>query len=304
MISAAALGATALAAEPAGLATIDTHIHVWDLEALNPPWLAGARPILRQRYMAAEYAEATAGLNLTSAIYVEIAERPQRQLAEAQFVLALIDERRMPLSAAVIGGDPAADGFSDYIRRFAKEARVKGLRQALRKGAAADEKFIAGVSLLGELGLSFDLVLGGAGLDDAVRLVDACPGTTFILDHCAYGNPDWFDAGADDPAVARRAAWERGIAALAGRRNIACKISGVAEQTRLPVDAGRLAPVVEHCLAHFGEDRVLFGSNWPVCLISITLADWHAAVDQITASRPAAFRRKLFHDNAVKWYRL
>ena len=306
---AAAAGVLAASALPAAAnddPVIDAHIHVWELDALNPPWLANAQPILRRRYMEEEYRKATEGVNVARAVYVEIAERPDRQAAEAEFVVDLIRARRMPLAAAVIGGDPSADHFAEHIRRFAKTPEVKGVRHGLRKGHEADAKFIAGVQLMGELGLSFDLVHGGELLEGAAKLVDACPGTRFILDHCAYGNPDWFDpATMNDPALsAHRRTWEDGIAALADRKQVACKISGVAEQTRGAVDAGRLAQVVERCLERFGEDRVLFGSNWPVCLRSITLAGWHRAVDQITANRPAAFRRKLFHDNAARWYRL
>ncbi len=144
--------------------------------------------------------------------------------------------------------------------------------------------------------LSFDLVLGYDLLDSVVRLVKACPDTRFILDHCAYGNPDWYDpAGAHDATLlAQRQTWERGVAALAALRNVVCKISGIAEQTRRPPTAERLAPVANYCIEQFGEDRVMFGSNWPVCLRSIALADWVARCGRSQPRAERASRRKCF----------
>ncbi len=279
---------------------IDAHIHIWDLQTLNPPWLANAPQVLRQKYMAAEYRNATEGLNVAKAVYVEIAESPQRQPTEAEFILEQIRSGRTSIVAAVIGGDPAAGSFAGHIRRFAQSTQIKGVRCSLRNGAAGDKKFFSGVHLLGELGLSFDLVLAADLLDEAARLVAASPKTLFILDHCGSGNTAWYDHAGDQ----RCRAWEKGITALAQHENVACKISGVAEQSQGEPTVERLRPVVEHCLTSFGDDRVMFASNWPVCLRTISLADWLRRVRQIVAPRGKALARKLFHDNAVRWYRL
>lgn len=295
------------AADPqADFPIIDTHIHIWDLKQLNPPWLATAPPVLRRVWLPEHYRQATAGLNVVGAVYVEIAEAPERRRPEAQFITDLIASQTSPVVAAVIAGDPAAEEFAQYIRHFAKAPGVRGIRFRYPAGAEADPKLLSGVRLLGELGLGFDLVMGAEKLAGAAKLAAACPDTRFILDHCAYGNPDWYNPqDRDNAALAtQRKTWEEGIALLAERPNVACKISGVAEQSRHEITPQRLEPVVEYCLKRFGEDRAIFGTNWPVCLKAIPLADWVAAVRQITAGRGQAFQRKLFHANAVKWYRL
>src|SRR5262249_41204463 len=149
--------------------------------------------------------------------------------------------------------------------------------------------------LLGELGKSFDLCLRPGELADGAELVDACPGTRFILDHCGNG-----DVQAKD-----RSAWQRDMAALARRPNVACQGSGVGVTgTPGKWTADDLAPLVRHTLDAFGPDRVLFGGDWPVCTKAATFRQWLGALREIVRDRPADEQRRLFHDNAVRVYGL
>ena len=127
-----------------------------------------------------------------------------------------------------------------------------------------------------------------------------------ILDHCGGGSAAWFAAPAGDTnAHAARDLWQLGITKLAARPNVYCKISGVAEGAGAGnVTPEGLAPVVNHCLDEFGPDRVVFGSNWPVCLNAITFRGWVQVLDRIVAGRGDAFARKLFRENAIRFYRI
>jgi L-fuconolactonase len=132
-------------------------------------------------------------------------------------------------------------------------------------------------------------------LADAAKLIDACPGTNFILDHC--GNAD---VQAKD-----RSQWEKDIAAVAKRENVVCKVSGIvvtAKPERWTADD--LAPIVKHTLEVFGPDRVMFGGDWPVCTKTATFKQWFQALATIVSGRSAEEKRKLFHDNAVRFYGL
>lgn len=127
-----------------------------------------------------------------------------------------------------------------------------------------------------------------------------------ILDHCGGGSAAWFAAPASDTnAHAARDLWQLGITKLAARPNVYCKISGVAEGAGAAnVTTEGLAPVVNHCLDQFGPDRVVFGSNWPVCLNAITFRRWVEVLTKIVSGRGEAFTRKLFVENAVRFYRI
>jgi predicted TIM-barrel fold metal-dependent hydrolase len=286
---------------------IDTHVHVWDLERFRLPWLDRAGDRLNRSYSPADYAKATEELNLAKAVYVEVAVRPEQREAEADYVVDLCKAKAGPFVAAVIGGNPASEAFAPLVRRFKGSPIVKGVRASYPRGAADDKRFVAGVRLLGELGMSFDLLLGSDLPGEAAKLVEACPGTRFVLDHC--GNPDvkWYaDANAADAkARAARERWEQGVAELAGRANVVCKISGVAESGedgRVTADVVR--PVVNHCLDRFGDERVIFASNWPVCLRTISLAGWVGVLREVVRGRGAGFERRLFHENAARFFGL
>lgn len=286
----------AAAAEPA-MPIIDTHQHLWDLRKFRLPWLAKGS-FLDRNYLPADYVAATKGLGIEQAVYLEVDVVAEQQPAEAEYLIELCRRADTPTRAAVISGQPASDGFAAYIRRFKDSPSIKGVRRVLHGGGTpaghcTDRAFVKGIQLLGELGLHFELCMRHAELPDATKLVDACPGTRFVLDHC--GNPD----------LKKHERWKRDIAELARRKNVVGKVSGVvgsAEPGKWTADD--LAPVVLHTLAVFGPERVMFGSDWPVCLKAATIAQWLRALQQIVADRPAAERRKLFHDNAAACYRL
>ena len=115
--------------EPSGLLPIvDTHQHLWDLSKLDLPWIKPGTP-LHRNYVTKDYLEASAGLNVVKAVYMEVAVASQDKLAEAEYVVDLCRRSDNPTVAAVIGGEPGTDGFRDYIRRFKGSPYVKGIRR-------------------------------------------------------------------------------------------------------------------------------------------------------------------------------
>jgi L-fuconolactonase len=150
------------------------------------------------------------------------------------------------------------------------------------------------------------LCMRPAELSDAVKLVQQCPDTQFILDHCGNADPAVFAAsGVDQVGQQARDQWRRDISALARQKNVVCKISGIVARAKPGVwQADDLAPVINHCLDEFGPQCVIFGSDWPVCTIAATLAQWVAALKQIIAPRPERDQQALLHDNAARLYGL
>lgn len=298
----------ARAAEPASpIRIIDTHQHLWDLGGIKPPWLAKAGPRLNRNYTPDDYARAIEGTNIVKSIYVEIATAPEDQQAEADYVIQLCAAGKTPLAGAVIAGDPAAAQFRKYITQFKGNAAVKGLRHQYAKGDCEDKDFLGGIRLLGELGLTFDLQGSNVHLAEMARLVQACPDTRFVLDHCGSANVRHLTPAPQvDPLVKEaRRNWEEGIARLAELKNVVCKISGVVETAdpqNLTPEA--LGPAVNHCIDRFGDERIMFSGNWPVCLRGAPLARWVELLKQVIAPLGAAFAGKLFYGNAARFYGL
>jgi len=298
--------------QPARLPIIDTHQHLWDLTRFKLPWLQDAPEILRRNYRTAEYLQATRGLNLQSAIYMEVDVDPKQHRAEAEYVVGLGQNKDNPTRAAVIGGRPAAADFPDYIKRILKHGRfIKGIRQVLhspttKAGFCLQPDFVRGIRHLGEHRLAFDLCMRPTELGDGIRLSELCPDTRFILDHCGNADPSAFrrkPAGNVKPTH-QADPWRRDLERFAKRPNVICKISGIVARAAKGWTAADLAPIVNHCLDVFGPDRVIFGGDWPVCLLGASFAQWVDALRQIVASRPVADQRKLWAENASRFYDL
>lgn len=281
------------------LPIIDTHQHLWDTKKFRLPWLKGAGK-LNRNFLMSDYLKATDGLNVVKSVYMEVDVDPTQQVEEAETAIEICKRGGTPMVAAVISGRPSSDGFKDYLARFKDSRFIKGIRQVLHSGDTPpgyclDDRFIRGIRMLGEAGLSFDLCMRPTELRDAAKLVDACPGTSFILDHC----------GNADVKQKDRSAWKADLADLAKRSSVVCKVSGIVASTQgMPWTPDDLAPIVNHVLDSFGPDRVVFGGDWPVCTLGASYREWVAALKAIVQDRSQADQRKLFHDNAVRVYRL
>ena len=286
------------------LPVCDTHLHLWDLKKFKLPWLAGdAVQSINRSFVMSDYLEAFKGHNVTKAVYMEVNVADDDQVGEAEYVIDLCQRGDNPMKAAVIGGSPQSATFKAYAERFAKNKFIKGVRTVLhdddrKPGMCLAKQFVDNVKLLGDLGLRFDLCMRPGELIDAAKLVDQCPQTKFVLDHC--GNLSVQNKDAD-----LRAKWEKGVKELAARPNVVCKISGIIvtadRETWKPAD---LAQNTNFCMDSFGEDRVMFAGDWPVCTLTAPFGGWLNALKSIVKERSETFQRKLFHDNAVKFYGL
>ncbi len=292
---------------------VDTHQHLWDLEKFRPPWLSSAPPVLARSYVTKDYLEATEGLEVVKAVYMEVDVDPRQQIEEAEHVIELSRSSEHPTVAAVVSGRPASRAFRGHINRFMGNEYIKGVRQVLHvpetpRGLCLHEQFIQSVRHLGELGMSFDICMRPTELADGVRLATHCPDTLIIVDHCGNADPKAFlggDRAGEEAPWHKVEPWKRDMGEFAKLSNVVCKISGIV--ARAPGDdwsAEDLAPIVNFCLDTFGPDRVVFGGDWPVCRLVASYREWVEALKQIISSRPVEEQRKVLHDNAVRLYKL
>lgn len=289
---------------------IDTHLHLWNLETQQLPWLADAPGVLNQTYGLDDYRVATTGLNVR-ALYMEVDVAEPTLDSEADLALALPGLPASPVLGAVIGGRPGSPGFPDYLRKYQSNPRFKGVRQVLLDsrtpaGYCLRHEFIRGVQLLGEVGKSFELCMRPVELMDGAELARRCAGTRLVLNHC--GNPDLkcfrpLRNGETSPSHTADA-WKRSIDALARCDNTICKISGIGAELSPGAGVEDLAPAINHCLDAFGPDRVVFGGDWPACLVGVTYRQWVEWLRQIIETRPVSTQSKLWSENAVKFYAL
>jgi predicted TIM-barrel fold metal-dependent hydrolase len=275
---------------------IDTHQHLWDLDLFSYSWLDDI-PLLRKNFRMEDYLEAGEGLGIEKSVHLEADVDEVYMLDETRHIQALA-ELDNPLEGVVARGSPEKPGFADYLDQIAGHPKLKGIRRVLHTQpdeVAQSSLFAENVRLLAAYGLSFDLCVRARQLPIAIRLIGNCPKVSFILDHC--GNPQVKDQVFDP--------WRKHIQEASKLPNVVCKVSGILANADLenwtPED---LRPYVEHVIDCFGWDRVMFGSDWPVCTLAASLRKWVETLKLLTNGAGEEKQRKLFYENAARVYRL
>ncbi|MGO4871084.1 MAG: amidohydrolase family protein [Roseiarcus sp.] len=276
---------------------VDTHLHLIDRGALSYPWLAGV-PALNHDFLLERYSLEAFRCGIGAALHMEVDVTEDQIEAETRHVEALARRPASPLRGAISACRPERSDFPAFLERQLADPFVKGFRRVLHvvpDEVSLSPAFRANLGRLAGTGRPFDLCVRPDQIDKAVALADLCPNVQFVLDHCGA------------PAIKERAEhpWRERIADIALRPNVAVKISGVvayADGEAWTVDDIR--PYVEHAIRCFGWDRVVWGSDWPVCTLTASLSTWVAASHAITRGCSDDERARLFHDNARRIWRL
>lgn len=276
---------------------VDTHLHLVYRDRLRYPWLVGVAALNRD-FPYETYAVEARRCGITDAVHMEVDVAPDDIEAETHNVQALSGRPQSLLRGAISACRPEDDGFPAFLDRQLADPFVKGFRRVLHvvpDDLSEGATFRANIKRLAGASRPFDLCVRPDQIDKAIAIADLAPSVQFVLDHCGV------------PAIKDRAEhpWRESIVEIAKRPNVAVKISGVvayAEPERWTVDDVR--PYVEHAIKSFGWDRVVWGSDWPVCTLTASLALWVAAAQAITLGCSADERARLFSANARRIWRL
>jgi predicted TIM-barrel fold metal-dependent hydrolase len=276
---------------------IDTHQHLWDKDLFHYAWLESL-PKLDRSFRFSDYQEATRELEIEKTVFVECDVDDGQVEDEALHILRLAEQPGSRIAGVVASGRPEKDGFESHLEKLRGQPRLKGIRRILHTHPdehGRGKTFIENVRKLEDYGLSFDICVLARQLPIAINLVSQCPGVTFILDHCGV------------PQVKERVMhpWREHIQEIASLPNVYCKVSGlVAYADPVNWKPEDLRPFVDHVLESFGWDRVMFGSDWPVCTLAASYRQWVEALLSLTQAAGETNQRKLFRDNAIRAYRL
>ena len=278
---------------------IDAHVHLFDPAAFPYAWLDGV-PAINKRHVTADLDRLAAPVKVDGIVFVEVDVDDPRYLDEARWVegLATSDSR----IKALVAGMPLEQGTSIEadIAEYARLPHARGVRRLMQKhadepGWSVQPDFVAAMKLLPKYGLSFDLCIFHNQMRETISLVEQCPEVSFMLDH--IGKPGISD-GLTQP-------WRSEMRELAALPNVMCKISGVVtEADHKSWTYDQVAPYVAHSIETFGFDRVAFGGDWPVSELATRYSDWVAVVDRVVAGASADEVRKLYRDNAIRFYRM
>ncbi len=276
---------------------IDTHLHLIDQSVLSYPWLSGV-PLLNRDHSYEEYAREAVRCGITDVLHMEVDVAPADMEAETAFVQGLAKAPGSLLRGAIAACRPEEKSFAGYLYRQMGNPFIKGFRRILHTVAddlSVSTLFRDNVKRLSGTGLTFDLVVFPHQIPIVMTMVDLAPDVQFVLDHC--GVPD-IKAGAEHP-------WRDHMSEIAKRPNVVGKISGVVAYADPETwSVATLRPYVEHTIACFGWDRVVWGSDWPVSRRGGGLSSWVAATHALIAGASADERGKLLSANARRIWSL
>jgi L-fuconolactonase len=277
---------------------IDSHHHFWNYSPEAYPWIGGDMSVLKRDFSPADLKPLLDEASIGGVISVQA----RTDETENDFLLEHAAAHDWILG--VVGWlDLTAPDAAEKVARFAERPKAVGLREVLQGMTERDyclrDDFNRGLAALHDFGLTYDLLIHADQLTAATGCVDKHPAQTFVLDHIAkpaIGGP----AGVDP-------AWSAGIRELAKRGNVYCKLSGMITEV-IPAledwDPDLLGPWFDVVLDAFGPERLLFGSDWPVCLVRGEYADWVQCVEFWISGLSAAERSAILGDNAKRAYGL
>lgn len=277
---------------------IDCHHHLWAYSPAEYPWISDAMAMLRNDFLGPELNEVARQSGVDGFVTVQA----RQSLAETSALIEIARQNRRILG--VVGWVPlAAANVADHLSGYALSPELKGVRHVVQD--EPDDRFLlgedfnAGVAKLADFGLVYDLLIYARQLPAAIEFADRHPNLRLVLDHIAKPkiDPQAFDG-----------AWEKNIRELAKRPHVTCKFSGVATEIR-PSDSDQwsiddIRRYWDVVLDAFTPTRLMFGSDWPVCLLRTSHHRWLETVRELALSLSPAEQTQLFSKTAIDTYNL
>ena len=292
----------------------DAHQHFWDLDRNYHPWLCDSEPIafrygdysaLRRNYLPTDYRRDSARFRIVKTVHMEAEWDRRDPVAETRWIETVNAQFGLP-TACIGHAEPDRPDIEEVLAGHATSPLVRGIRHKpkaardprdARRGATGsmdDPLWRKGYALLERFGLSYDLQTPWWHLDAAAALASDFPRTRIVINHT--GLPA-------DRSPAGLKGWRDALEAVAAVPNVAIKISGLGRDG-LPWTLEANGPIIRDTIAILGVDRCMFASNYPVDRLAGAFDTIYDGFFATVADLPSADQRKLFHDNAVRIYRL
>jgi L-fuconolactonase len=274
---------------------IDSHHHFWKFSQAAYPWIDARMSVLQRDFLPEDLKREITGLGIDGVVSVQA----RQSLEETEWLLELASQH--DFIRGVVGWIPlqSQDAQSE-IERLSHNDLLKSVRHVVQDepddAFLLGEEFNRGVTWLKDYGLVYDILIFARQLPNTVRFVDQHPDQEFVLDHIA--KPTIAAANFDH-------LWAKHFRELAKRPNVTCKFSALVTEVRdLEWTVSGLQPYWDVALEAFSPQRLMFGSDWPVCLLRSQYAAWLEAVEQLAAQLTPSEREQFWHQTATRAYHL
>lgn len=273
---------------------IDSHQHFWYYDAKKLPWISNEMLALKGDFLPDKLYSILTDNGIEGTVAVQALQDPE----ETQFLLDLAE--KFPFILGVVGWvDLESDQLSDTLHAYQPFTKLKGFRHLLQD--ESDPEYILrpgfqrGLKEIFEAGFSYDLLVFPHQLDGVIKTASNFPQGSFVLDH--LGKPPIGEKKIDD--------WGDKIRDLASHPQVFCKLSGmVTEANWVGWKTKDFFPYLDLVLEAFGEDRLMFGSDWPVCQLAASYQQVCGVLEKFLEGQPLQVQNKIWHKNARHFYRL
>jgi L-fucono-1,5-lactonase len=273
---------------------IDSHQHFWQVGGFDYPWLTSDLGILYRDYLPADLEPVLRKNGVEKTVLVQASN----SIAESRWLLKLADEN--PFIAGVVGWvDLMSLETASELEELTAHRKFKGVRHLVESEPEDDwlvhAEVLNGLKTFAAFDLSFDLLVHTRHLKYARRVAEECPELPLVIDHLAK------------PPIARGEfdEWARELRPLAALPNVQCKLSGlVTEANWTAWTTADLRPYVHYAFELFGPERLMFGSDYPVCLLAASYDRVLDSFQEILKDLSSEDRDKIFSANAAQFYRL
>jgi len=274
---------------------IDAHQHFWNYDPVRHAWITEEMSILRRDFLPSDLLRELDANGIDASIAVQ-AEQSEE---ETRFLLRLAEEDSR--AAGVVGWvDLRMPDVEKRLERLSKDKKLCGFRHIAQSEPddhfLASESFVRGLSKLRAFGFTYDILIYPRQLAAARELVERLPDQRFVIDHLA--KPD-IKQGRN------RKEWAAHVRAIAQNENVFCKLSGlVTEANWASWKTDDFRKYLDVAFEAFGTDRLMFGSDWPVCLLAAGYGQVKQIVEEYVAGKAVSEKEKIFGGNAIRFYKL
>lgn len=277
---------------------IDAHVHFWNYNKIKDAWITDDMKLLQRDFLPQDLQNALSKNNVEGVVAVQ-ADQSEN---ETDFLLALAKENQF-IKGVVGWLDLQNENIENKLLYYSKEPLIKGFRhivQAEPEGFLQNENFLNGIRALEPFDFTYDILIYENQLNEAVRFIDKYPTQKFIIDHCA--KPQIRNKNADDGVSA---GWKKAMKEIAQHENVFCKLSGLITEAKWNEwDENDIFPYLDIVFEYFGTRRLVFGSDWPVVLLSGTYSKWKNLVENYMLQFSTEEKEKVFKQNAIQFYNL
>lgn len=273
---------------------IDTHHHLWNYNPVEFDWIDDEMAAIRSSFLPNDLASTLKNTDVSGVITVQA----RQTLEETDWLLKLAAEN--DFMKGIVGWLPlAADNIQEVMEKYKSNPWLKGVRHVVQgepdPAFILGDKFNRGVAQLKHYGLVYDILIFENQLPNTICFADQHPGQQFVLDHIAKPK---IKANEFEP-------WAANIKELAKRENVSCKISGMVTEADYKLwTAEQLQPYFDTVMEAFGPARLMFGSDWPVCLVATSYSKWLGLVKNTISSFSREEQDMILFKNAQSVYNI